>query len=206
MVTMGSLKDKVERRLWTAEEFLDWLEPGKQADLIEGQIYMRSPVNFRHADRLNFLDHLLRSYLESHNLGRLYREVVAIRLSPRQVFLPDLAFFTHEQVARLTSTYAPFAPTWVTEALSPHSVDLDLGLKFAAYEAHGVQEYWVLDPEDLAHRFFQRQGELLVEYARGEEMIRSHAIPGFWVQRNWLNPEQLPPVTECLERIKALGT
>lgn len=118
----------------TAEEFLDWLEPGVHADLIQGETVMHSPVNFRHADLLNFVDYLLRSYIEAHKLGRLYREVVAVRLSPRQVFLPDLAFFTNEQVARLASTHAACAPTLVVEALSPRTAHLDSGPKFAAYE------------------------------------------------------------------------
>ena len=84
-----------EQRLLTAEEFLDWLQPGVHGHLVQGEIVMHSPVNLRHADLLNFLDPLLRAYIERRQLGRLYREVVAVRLGPREgVFLPDLAFFT----------------------------------------------------------------------------------------------------------------
>lgn len=50
--------------LINSEQFLDWLQPGVFADLIRGQIFMHSPVNLRHATQVNFLDHLLRSYLE----------------------------------------------------------------------------------------------------------------------------------------------
>src|SRR5947208_475312 len=58
-----------EKRLLTSEEFLDWLQPGVFADLIGGEIVMHSPVNLRHARLMNFIDHLLRSYLEHKNLG-----------------------------------------------------------------------------------------------------------------------------------------
>ena len=88
MPTLVSISDKVERQLWTADEFLDWLQPGIHADLIDGEKFMRSPVNLKHADLINYVDHLLRSYIELKNLGRLYREVVAVRLSVREVFLP----------------------------------------------------------------------------------------------------------------------
>ena len=182
MATMVSMTDPIERRLWTAEEFLDWLEPGKYADLIEGRIYMHSPVNLRHADLLNFVDGLLRSFIEHKHLGRLYREVVAVRLGPRQVFLPDLAF-SNDQIPRLAPTHAPMAPVFVVEALSPSSADRDAGPKFALYEAHGVKEYWILDPERQAHRFFRREGELLVEFAQCDPVIRSASVPGFWVER-----------------------
>lgn len=206
MPTAVSIDNVLERQLWTAEDFLEWLEPGIHADLIDGEKFMHSPVNLRHARLLNFLDHMLRSYIERKKLGELYREVVAVRLSSRNAFLPDLAFFTNEQAARLHPTHAPFAPTLVVEALSPHTADRDVGPKFAAYEEHGVQEYWILDPQTLAHRFYRREGELLVEFAHGEEIIRAQTITGFWMKRSWLNPEALPETATCLDEILRQST
>jgi Uma2 family endonuclease len=199
--TTVSIDRFVERQLWTADDFLQWLQPGIQADLIAGKKFMHSPVNLRHARLLNFLDRLLAAYIERRKLGQLFREVVAVRLSSRNVFLPDLAFFTNEQVARLAATHAPFAPTLVVEALSPNTADLDVGPKFAAYEEHGVKEYWVLDPQTQAHRFYRREGELLVEFAHGEEIIRAATIEGFWIRRSWLNSGALSEVAGCLEEI-----
>jgi Uma2 family endonuclease len=199
--TTVSLDSSLERHLWTAEEFLDWLEPDVHADLIDGEKCMHSPVNFRHANLLNFVDRLLASYVEHHRLGSLYREVVAVRLGSRSVFLPDLAYFTHDQVARLLPTHAPFAPTLVVEALSPGTAGCDVGPKFAAYEEHGVREYWVLDPETLAHRFYRREGEFLVEFDHGEPVIHAHTLAGFWMSRDWLNPASLPDVAPCLAAI-----
>lgn len=190
-----------QQRLWTAEEFLDWLEPGKHADLINGEVFMHSPANLRHARLLNFMDHLLRSYLEGRDLGELFREVVAVRLSSRDVFLPDLCFFTKEQLPHFQSAHIPVAPVFALEAISPWSRERDAGWKFAAYEVHGVQEYWLLDPENLEHRFFRREGELLIEFAAGEEIIRSGTIPGFWVKRSWLDPEHLPAVSAALREV-----
>jgi len=198
MPTVVSITDKEQRELWTAEDFLEWLKPGIHADLIDGEKFMHSPVNFKHARLLNFLQYLLGLYVERKKLGEVHREVVAVRLSSRNVFLPDLCFFTNEQVARLAPAHAPFAPSLVVEALSPWSADRDVGPKFAAYEEHGVQEYWVLDPEHLAHRFYRREGELLVEFASGSELVHAQTVPGFWIKRAWLNPEQLPEVAGCL--------
>lgn len=202
---MSTISDKEHRELWTADEFLDWLNPGVHADLIEGEKFLHLPVNFKHARQLNFLHHLLGLYTERKRLGEVHREVIAVRLSSRNVFLPDLCFFTTEQVARLAPAHAPFAPTLVVEALSPWSADRDVGPKFAAYEEHGVQEYWVLDPEHLAHRFYRRQGELLVEFASGDDLIRAQTVPGFWVKRAWLDPDRLPEVERCLAEICDAG-
>lgn len=162
---------------------------------------MHSPVNLNHARLLNFMDRLLAGFIEAHELGELHREVVAVRLGSRNVFLPDLAFFTNEQVPRLLDTHAPLAPAFVLEALSLRTFDRDLGPKFAAYEEHGVNEYWVLDPDHGRHQFFRREGELLVEFARTGEKIKSSTVRGFWVKRSWLNAAKLPPVRACLAEI-----
>ena len=192
----------LERELLTAEDFLEWLEPGICADLIDGEIAMHSPVSVRHADLLNFLDGILRLYVDRRRIGFLYREVVAVRLSARNTFQPDLAFYRAERRSAIRHNHVDGAPDLVVEVLSPRTADRDTGPKFAAYERHGVLEYWILDPETLAHRFYRRAGELLVEYAAGAAKIDSRAVPGFFVMREWLDPRRTPPILEAFNRIE----
>ena len=192
----------LERELLTAEDFLEWLEPGTCADLIDGAIRMHSPVSIPHADLLNFLDGILRLYVDRRRLGFLYREVVAVRLSARNTFQPDLAFYRAERRTAIRDNHVEGAPDLVVEVLSPRTADRDTGPKFAAYERHGVLEYWILDPETLAHRFYRRAGELLVEYAAGAAKIDSRAVPGFFVMREWLDPRRTPPILEAFNRIE----
>ena len=201
MPTFVSVSTRTEYQLLSADEFLDWLEPGKHADLIDGEIEMHSPVSIRHARLTNFVDSLLRQYVERESLGELFREVVAVKLGPRNVFLPDLAFYSNARLHLARETFLDGAPDLVVEVLSPTTGERDVGVKFAEYEQHGVAEYWILDPETLAHRFYAREGELLVEFAHNEPLIASRAIPGLNVQRSWLDPERLPRVAECLAKL-----
>jgi Uma2 family endonuclease len=206
IVTLVSESASIERELWTATDFLDWLQPGVHADLIDGEEFMHSPGSLKNARLTNFLDHLLRSWLERTTFGgELHREMVAVRLDSRNVFLPDLCWFDAEQKARLPETHAPFAPRWVCEVLSPRTADRDTGPKFSAYETSGVREYWLLDPETLAHRFYFRsvEGEYLEEFARGENWIASRVLEGFRVSREWLRPEALQNVSACLDAISS---
>jgi Uma2 family endonuclease len=194
----------IAHQLWTAEEFLDWLEPGAFADLIDGQIIMHSPVSLPHGNLTNFLDRLLAAYVERRDLGVVHREVIAVRLARRTVVMPGIAFYTHEQAALFQETHIPVAPTWVAEILSPASAGDDVGRKFAKYEEYGVKEYWILDPRTFAHRFYSRQEDVLVEFGQEEPMIRSRAIAGFWVKRGWLDPRRMPgspTVSETLAEI-----
>jgi Uma2 family endonuclease len=109
----------------TSDEFLDWLEPGLHADLIAGEIFMHSPVSLKRADILNFVDFLLRLFIREKKLGRLYREVVAVKFGSRHTFLPDLCFFDNEQVPLLLENHPPIPPKLVVEVLSPSSESRD---------------------------------------------------------------------------------
>jgi len=201
MPTRVSVAADLEREILIAEDFLQWLEPGKQADLIDGEINMHSPVSMKHAKLLNFVDRLVAGFVETQELGEVFREVVAVRLSSRNVFLPDLAYYRKERLHLLRENAVDGAPDLVVEVLSQRTADRDVGVKFAEYEQHGVNEYWVLDPETLAHRFYAREGELLVEFAYKEPTIRSKVIAGLFLQREWLDPAKLPKVSDCLSHI-----
>ena len=87
------------------------------------------------------------------------------------------------------------------EALSRTTAHNDTGRKFAAYELHDVQEYWILDPEHLDHHFYRRTGDMLSEFAIGADRIDSSSIAGFWVKRGWLNPDKPSKVSACLAEI-----
>ena len=198
MPTHVSLTADVNDEILVAEEFLDWLTPDRHADLLDGEIAMHSPVPLRHARLLNFVDALLRIYVERFDLGMVFREVVAVRLSSRNVFLPDLAFYRKDRLGLQRDNYIHGAPDLAVEVLSPRTAHRDMGVKFVEYEQHGVEEYWVLDPETLAHRFYARRGEVLTEFAAGEPVIRSTVLPGLPLRRAWLTSHQPPKVEDCL--------
>jgi Uma2 family endonuclease len=94
----------IAHELWTAEEFLDCLEPGVLADLIDDEILMHSPVSLLHGNLTNFLDRLLAAFVEHKELGGVVqREVIAVRMSQRSVVMPDVAFYTREQELSVAS-------------------------------------------------------------------------------------------------------
>jgi len=193
------------RPLVSSEQFLDWLEPGVHADLIAGQIFMHSPVTRSHSLYTDFLGRLMGNYIEEFDLGELHREGVAVRLGARDTFLPDLAYFTRAQVARLGEAYVDFAPALVVEVLSPATAKRDRGAKFSAYETHGVQEYWLVDPEKAEHHFYRRTGDIFEEYATdGAARIDAMSLPGFWIKREWLaSVARMPKVAACLAELRA---
>ena len=198
--------EEAEASFLTADEFLDWLQPKIYADLIAGEIIMHSPVSLRHADVLNFVHLLLAFFVEEKSLGKVHRENVAVRLDQRSVFMPDLCFFTNEQVRELKPNFAPIAPTLVVEVLSPSSIARDERQKFAAYETHKVKEYWILDPDRQMHKFYRHTGELFKPFNDARtDLVESTAVPGFFLRRSWLNSAPLPLVKDCLRDVLAIA-
>ena len=66
----------------TFEEFLDLIEDGQKADLIDGVIYMASPDNTDAADFQVWLSHILGLFVEVHDLGKIYLSRVAYKIGP----------------------------------------------------------------------------------------------------------------------------
>ena len=72
------------------------------------------------------------------------------------------------------------APDFVVEVLSPSTAANDRGVKFDDYAAHGVTEYWIIDPETETVEQYWLAGagyELAIKARTGE--LRSFAVPGF---------------------------
>ena len=126
-------------------------------------------IPIRHADLLNFVDGLLRAYVDQPGLGLLYREVVAVRLASRNVFMPDLAFYRSERAHLVRETHIDGPPDLVVEVSSNRTADRDVGPESAEYEP-------------------------LVEYAHDAARIESATVNGFVVMRNWLNPTALAQI------------
>jgi Uma2 family endonuclease len=61
--------------------------------------------------------------------------------------------------------------TVVFEILSPTNTVLEMAAKFAFYEDHGVEEYYIYDPDNNHLQVFQRRGEVLVRVRRTQGFV-----------------------------------
>lgn len=177
-------------RHWTATEFLEWLTPGVHADLIDGEKIhaFTGKLTTRGLDQ--FSGTTASTFHRKRETGPpLSRGCGRPTQHPQCV--PARSCLLHQRTGPAADSHPR---TFRVEAISPWTADRDTGPKFPAYEEHGVQEYWILDSDDLNHHFYRREGELLTELAVGEEVVHSQTIPGFREGREWLNPERLPEV------------
>ena len=126
--------------------FYDVVTEQQKAEFINGEIIVHSPVKLRHAIASENLFTLLKMFVRKHNLGGVFHEKILIVLN-RNDYEPDICFFGQAKASAFTPNQSKFpAPDLIMEVLSDSTEALDRGIKFEDYAAHGVAEYWIVDP------------------------------------------------------------
>jgi Uma2 family endonuclease len=181
------------------EEFLEMLDDETHAEWVDGEVIPKMPVSVKHQDNNLNLIFLLAMWIGHYRLGDVFHP-------PLQVFLslpdgkkvsrePDIVVVLNDRQAQLKEYYCEGAPNLIVEIIDPLLKE-DLREKFAEYEAAGVPEYWIIDPEREYAEFWQLDdtGAYRVAYAGSEGVYRSRELPGFWLRVEWIWRQ--PPPTE----------
>ena len=143
---INALYDALQAEKQRRHDFREWITPGIKAEFINGEVILHSPVKKRHFSVTDLLSSLLSFYVRVKKLGRVATEKALIALT-RNDYEPDLVFFSTEKYATFTDDQMLFpAPDFVVEILSKSTASKDRGIKKQDYAAHGVQEYWIIDP------------------------------------------------------------
>lgn len=188
------------------EEFLEWYDEG-HAEWVDGEIIMGQPPTFEHQADSDFLTTMLRLYVEARDLGVLVSAPFQMRLKDQKSGRePDLLFISKQNTGKITRTYLDGAADLVIEIISPESVGRDRGDKFVEYEAAGVREYWLIDPQRKQAEFYvlddENRYQLVLSGKEGR--FESRVLEGFYLQIEWLWQKPLPKVIPILKEMGIL--
>lgn len=170
----------LERERATRQRFRDHLDEGRREEFINGEVVVHVPTALRHADCLGRLDALFSTHVKLNRLGTPVREQALVEF-PRNDYCPDFCFWPRgsgvgEDPAQTIFPPPPFA----IEVLSPSTEERDRGVKFEDYEAHGVKEYWIVDPEKRTiEQYVEHAGKYHRMFNGSEGVIRSVVVPRF---------------------------
>ena len=126
--------------------FYEWMDEDMKTEFINGEIVVHSPALDKHNLVVMHLGTLLNVFVSEHELGAVRVEKALVELT-RNSYEPDICYFGPEKAAVITPDllYYP-APDLVVEVLSKSTKKNDRNVKFEDYAAHGVTEYWIIDP------------------------------------------------------------
>ncbi len=155
-----------------------------RAELIEGIVYMASPLYSPHGDGHFLLTNILSIY-EAETPGVTGSIATSVRLDGKNEFQPDIHLRIDPQCGGRTKnpdkTLIVGGPEFVVE-ISNTTLEMDLHEKFEVYLRDGVQEYlvWQLQEEKL-DLFAQRAGEFEKVQLDAKGILRSKVLPGLWL-------------------------
>ena len=175
----------------------------KRAELIEGVVYVPSPVRVRrhgrpHAHLVTWL-----GIYETATPGVIVADNASVRLDLDNEPQPDAVLFIdpdHGGQARIAADdYLEEAPELVAEVASS-SASYDLNTKLNVYRRNGVKEYivWrVLDQQ--IDWFVLRDGEFVRSSVDDAGLYRSEVFPGLWLDPAALVRGDTPSVQTILQ-------
>ncbi len=199
------IKTRVEiAERMTAEEFWNYA-PETKAELIDGVMIVHSPASNRHERLFGFLFRLIGDYVDDRRLGQVLGSRTAVEIAKDQVYEPDILFVRQENRGIIKNQGITGSPDFIIEILSPSTAANDRGPKFRGYERVGVREVWIIDPYGPAGSEFYRlqEGRYEPVMPAADGRLDAAAIPGFWIDVNWLWPElDFISVRQALEQIQ----
>lgn len=157
-----------------------------RAELIEGVVYMSSPVRVkRHGKPHLHLGGWLAYYL-SKTPGLVdYGDNSTARLDDENEPQPDLSLLLPKSLGGLAHVdeddYIVGPPTLACE-IAASTVSIDLHAKLNAYRHNGVREYLVWRTEDATVDWFILRDGQYVPLPRDERgVVKSEQFPGLWL-------------------------
>lgn len=162
------------------QKFYEDITPENKWEFINGEVVLHSPALNRHLRAGRRLNNLLNNYVTTHGLGEVHAEK-AMCSFPRNDYEPDIVFFGKTKAALFGPDTLRFpVPDFIVEILSPTTASRDRGVKMTDYAAHGVAEYWIIDPDlETVEQYLLAGGTYPATPARNEGEITSEAIAGF---------------------------
>ena len=157
----------------------------KKAELIEGVVYVASPLRFEpHAEPHGQIITWLGVY-HAFTPGVRLGDNATVRLDMDNEPQPDAMLRLDETVggrSRISDDgYVEGAPELIVE-VAASSASYDLGNKLNVYRRNQVQEYLVWQVYDQRLDWFRlRQGEYVLLQPDTDGIVRSEVFPGLWL-------------------------
>ena len=176
----AALNDRLRCETEVRHRFRDEMSDDRKMEFIDGEVIVHSPARNRHLIAKLNLASLLQAHVRRHGLGEV-RDEKCLCVFPRNDYEPDVVFFGPDKAAAFEGETMLFpVPDFVVEVLSDSTESRDRGVKFEDFEAHGVGEYWIVDPDaETVEQYLLEAGRFQLRVKSGSGEIASRVVAGF---------------------------
>ena len=176
-----ALADVEDERL-RRERFRDEIREDQKAEFINGEVVMHSPAKLWHSEASLSICEIMRNFARVHKLGRVLHEKTMIALT-RNDYEPDVVFFRNAKADKFEGRQMLFpTPDLAVEVLSDSTARRDRTVKLFDYAEHGVEEYWIVDPEKkTVEQYLLEDGAYRPAFTGSEGVIACRAMAGLRV-------------------------
>jgi Uma2 family endonuclease len=177
---VSRLQSTLEAERQRRQQFYQDIDDDMKVEFINGEVVVHSPVKKEHTDAVGALYKVLDTFVRLLKLGYVGYEKVMTAFT-RNDYEPDVVFFGKDKAVHFRKSQWKYpVPDFVVEILSESTEARDRGIKFRDYEAHGVSEYWIIDPEEESvEQYFLHEGRFKLHLKAQQGQIESRAIAGF---------------------------
>ena len=187
----------------TFHELYKQTPDGFKAELIEGTVYVASPVSGWHGAPHATLVGWMVIYMDATPGVRVYNDATNI-LNADSEPQPDAALLLDEDVGGRTRLddkgFIHGSPELVAE-VAHSSASIDLGKKMEVYEREGCSEYLVVLVREKRLRWFIRR-----DYGFEEQqpdaygLLKSEFYPGLWLSTESFFDSEIRPLMKVLRK------
>ena len=172
----------------------------KKAELIEGKVYMASPVRVIHGQPHAHIMTWLGVY-HAATLGTQFADNTTVRLDMDNEPQPDALLRIEGGQSRIdVDDYIQGAPELIVE-IAASTASYDLQEKLQVYRRNGVQEYLVWQVSDRIFDWFRlRDGEYIKLQPDEQNTIKSEVFPGLWLTVDALLNDDLAEVLKTVQQ------
>jgi Uma2 family endonuclease len=178
-VISDELARRLQREQLDRQHYRDELAEHTKSEFINGEVFVHSPVKWDHTQVCRRVIKLLDVIVSTRKLGAVGFEKCLVGFT-RNDYEPDVVFWRKEIRDQFTNDLMIFPPPdLVVEVLSPSTEKNDRGVKMRDYAAHGVSEYWIIDPDQqVLEQYVLKNGQFELTMKSGSGDVRFAAIPG----------------------------
>jgi len=143
------MEARSERQRWTYAEFARLPTSGStRYEVIDGELVVTPAPGLRHQRVVTHLVSLLHRFAQEGRLGEVFVGPFDVLSAEGDYMEPDIVFVAREGAHLLSDRGVEGPPVLVIEVTSPSTAGRDRGIKLERYRLFGVEEYWVVDPEE----------------------------------------------------------